>query len=161
MPSRTQNLAGSLLATRYVETWDFEPWGRPYGSEEYGGFNELSKSYKENPSIEQYVKLRRENPDAEIEISVMGGLDPLFAMEPELKKYGFDPDLVACIMDAAPDAQKELSLQFMELRNTHGLPHGHHLAGHSRQMEATSSWDRTDFPAAACYALAMPPRTRD
>jgi hypothetical protein len=109
---------GPTAATRKSQADDNEPdlenWdGRPYGSDD-DGFNRFSKAYKENPSIEQYVKLRRENPDAEIEIGVMGGIDPLFAMEPELKKHGFDPHLVARVMGAAPDAQKELSLQLME-----------------------------------------------
>ncbi len=84
-----------------------------YGSEG-GGYNALSKAYKNNPSIKHYVKLRRENPDAEIEVSVIGGMDQLFFMEPELRKYGFDTSLVASVMDADPDAISDLSLQLME-----------------------------------------------
>lgn len=85
-----------------------------YGAEEGGGYNAVSKAYKKDPSIELYVKLRREDPDAEIEVSVIGGIEQLFYLEPELGKYGFDPALVAGAMDADPDAISELSLQLME-----------------------------------------------
>jgi len=85
-----------------------------YASDEDGGYNALSKAYKNNPSLEHYVQLRRENPDAEIEVSVIGGMDQLFFMEPELRKYGFDPALVASVMDADTNAISELSLQLME-----------------------------------------------
>ena len=85
-----------------------------YGSDQDGGYNAFSKTYKNNPSLEHYVQLRRENPDAEIEVSVIGGMEQLFFMEPELRKYGFDPALVASVMDADPEAISELSLQLME-----------------------------------------------
>lgn len=85
-----------------------------HGTEECGGYNAMSKAYKKNPSIELYVKLRREDPDAEIEVSVIGGIEQLFYLEPELGKYGFDPALVASAMDADPNAISELSLQIME-----------------------------------------------
>src|SRR5664279_2824002 len=86
---------------------------RGFGSSAQG-FNKFSKAYKEKPSLENYVKLRRKNPKVEIEVSVIGGMDPLFAMEPELRRYGFDPLLVASIMDADPEAINEISLQLME-----------------------------------------------
>jgi hypothetical protein len=85
----------------------------PYGSDD-DGFNALSKAYKKDPSIEHYAKLRRENPDVEIEVSIIGGLDTLSFMTPELEKYGFDPLLVADVMDADPAAISEVSLQLME-----------------------------------------------
>src|SRR6185312_15741041 len=86
---------------------------RNYGSDE-NGFNEFSKAYKKAPSIENYVKLRRQNPDAEIEVSVIGGMEALFALEGELRRYGVDPDLVASVMDANPQAISELSLQLLQ-----------------------------------------------
>jgi hypothetical protein len=39
---------------------------RDFGSSESGGFNETTEEYKANPTIENYVKLRRANPSAEI-----------------------------------------------------------------------------------------------
>ena len=87
---------------------------RGFGSDDGGGFNEFSKAYKKNPSIENYVKLRRENPDAEIEVAVIGGIEQLFSMEQELRRYGFDPKLVAGVMDANSAAISKISLQLME-----------------------------------------------
>ncbi|ARQ59475.1 UNVERIFIED_ORG: hypothetical protein GGE64_002131 [Rhizobium etli] len=85
-----------------------------YGSDITGGFNIYSKAYKNDPSIENYIKLRRENPDAEIEVGVIGGIDQLFFMESELRRFAIDPELVAGAMDADPSAISELSLQLME-----------------------------------------------
>jgi len=87
---------------------------RGFGTTENGGFNEFSMAYKKDPSIKNYVKLRREDPDAEIEVRVIGGMDQLFYLEYELRRYGFDPLLVAAIMDADPEAISEISLQLME-----------------------------------------------
>jgi hypothetical protein len=85
-----------------------------YGCDEDGGYNPLTKAYKKDRSIELYVRLRRKNPNAEIAISFLGGMDELLFMQPELEKFGFDPQLVASAMDAELDAISELSLQIME-----------------------------------------------
>jgi hypothetical protein len=74
----------------------------------------LSKAYKGDASIEHYVRLRRENPGAEIEVSTVGGLETLIFMKAELKAFGFDPDLVAGVMDADPGCISELCLQLLE-----------------------------------------------
>ena len=85
-----------------------------YARDAEGKYNACTRAYKDNPSIELYLKLRRENPNNEIEISFLGGIDALFCLEPKLRKFGFDPQLVAKTMDADPDAISELSLQIME-----------------------------------------------
>jgi hypothetical protein len=87
---------------------------RNFGSVESGGFNEITKEYKANPTIENYVKLRRANPSAEIEVRVIGSFDSMFYMREELKKYGIDPELLGGILDADPDAIGEISLLLME-----------------------------------------------
>jgi hypothetical protein len=51
------------------------------------GFNELSKAYKDDPSIENYVKLRRGNPSAEIEVGVIGGMEQLMYMRRVLRRF--------------------------------------------------------------------------
>lgn len=88
--------------------------GQSFGSNPSGGFNDLSKAFKAEPSIENYVKLRRSNPTGEIEIAILGGIDPMFYMEDKLRRYGIDVQLVLGAMDADPDAISELSLQLME-----------------------------------------------
>jgi hypothetical protein len=85
-----------------------------YGGNSEGTDDALSKAYKSNPSIKLYVQLRRENPDAEIEVAVIGGMDQLFFLAPELERYGFDPSLVESVMDADRAAISELSLRLME-----------------------------------------------
>ncbi|MFZ3311961.1 MAG: hypothetical protein WA280_21645, partial [Xanthobacteraceae bacterium] len=85
-----------------------------FGSKADGGFNELTKAYKQTPTIENYVRLRREDPAAEIEISILGGMEPLFYMEDELRRFKIDPLLVASIMDADSDAIGEISHYLME-----------------------------------------------
>src|SRR5262249_40340142 len=78
-----------------------------YACDAEGNYNASTRAYKDNPSIELYLKLRREDPDNEIEISFLGGLEALSCLEPKLRKFGFDPQLVASIMDADPDAISE------------------------------------------------------
>lgn len=85
-----------------------------FGSAEAGGFNAITKEYKANPTIENYVKLRRANPSAEIEVGVIGGFDSMFYMREELERYGIDPDLLGRILDADQDAMGEISLRLME-----------------------------------------------
>ncbi|WP_426526643.1 hypothetical protein [Bradyrhizobium sp. McL0615] len=61
-----------------------------FGSSEAGGYNEITKEYKADPSIENYVRLRRGNPEAEIEVSVVGGFESMFYMREELARYDIE-----------------------------------------------------------------------
>lgn len=93
----------------------FDPVFRDYGTAASGrGYNDETLDYKENPTIENYVRLRRGDPKAEIEVSITGGIDQLFFMEPELKRFGFDPQMIASVLDADAAAIGEVSLQLME-----------------------------------------------
>lgn len=85
-----------------------------FGSKPDGGFNETSAAFKSDPTIRNYLTLRKERPDEEIEISVLGGIDQLFALEEELRRYDIDPALVAGALDADEGAVSELSLLLME-----------------------------------------------
>lgn len=87
---------------------------RSFGSTEAGGFNEITKEYKANPTIENYVMLRRASPSAELEVSVIGGFDAMFFMREELSQHGIDPHLLSGILDADEDAMNEISLRLME-----------------------------------------------
>src|SRR5262245_13852451 len=77
-----------------------------------GGFRALSRSYKSNPTIENYVTLRRKFPEETIEIAVTGGLDWVY--EHALKQFGISAELVVSVLDADQDAISELSLQLLE-----------------------------------------------
>jgi hypothetical protein len=78
------------------------------------GYNKASKEFKESPTIETYVRLRRERPNVEIEVATTGGLEFVLFHEEQLRDYGIDPDLVSGVLDAAPEAQTELALRLME-----------------------------------------------
>jgi hypothetical protein len=84
-----------------------------YGSDA-SGFNELSKEYKKNPSIENYLKLRRDHPDGEIEVSILGGIEQLEYMEAELERFGIDAMLFAGLLDADRGAISEVALILLE-----------------------------------------------
>ncbi len=87
---------------------------RSFGSSDGGGFNEITKKYKDDPSIDNYVRLRRGDPEAEIEVRAVGSFDSMFYMRDELAKHGIDPDLLGGILDADQDAISEIALRLME-----------------------------------------------
>lgn len=87
-----------------------------YASNPAGGFNDVTKAFKDDPTLEHYHRLRRADPNAEIEVAVLNGLDAVFAMEEEFKRYGIDAALVASCLDADPAAISELSLRLIENR---------------------------------------------
>lgn len=87
---------------------------RDEGDSEDKQIEDLTKVYKTDPSIEHYVKLRRDKPDATIEVAVIGGFESMFYMREEFERYGIDPDLLTGILDADPEAVSEVSLRLME-----------------------------------------------
>ena len=84
------------------------------GSSGSGGFDDVTREYKRDPTIETYVRLRRADPSIEIEVSVIGGFESMFYMRDELERYGIDPDLLGGVLDADPEAIREISLRLME-----------------------------------------------
>jgi hypothetical protein len=87
---------------------------RQFGTIEGGEFNATTKAYKSDPSLENYVALRRNNPNAEIEVSVTGGLDQTFYMQPIVERFGIDIELVLGALDADAQKTSKLSLLLME-----------------------------------------------
>jgi hypothetical protein len=84
------------------------------GSDRFSIFKSLVAAYQKKPNLENYVRLRREVPEAEIDIALFGGLDPLYALEPKLIKHDIDPELVAGALDGSMLNMDELSLRLME-----------------------------------------------
>jgi len=58
------------------------------------GFNAITKEYKASPTIENYVRLRRQHPEGEIEIATSGGMEFLFSQKKELLSHSLDPNLI-------------------------------------------------------------------
>jgi hypothetical protein len=77
-------------------------------------FKALVAAYQGVPSLENYLRLRREFPNVEIDVALYGGIDALCALEPHLKKHEIDPQLVAGVLDASEPKIDELSLLLME-----------------------------------------------
>lgn len=86
-----------------------------FGSDPDGsGFNAISKEYKASPTIENYVRLRRQYPEGEVEIAMSGGIEFLYSQEEELRSHGLDPETVEGFLYADMKAQAELSLCLLE-----------------------------------------------
>ena len=81
-----------------------------FGSKKKGGFNKATKAFKADPSIANYVKIRRKKSTRADRGQRVWRNRPLFAMENELRQYQIDPNLVASIFDADEASISELSL---------------------------------------------------
>jgi hypothetical protein len=81
-------------------------------------FKQLVIAYRQEPTLENYIRLRREFPDVEIQVGRFGdgleGLEVLFAFEERFRRYGIDPDLIAGTLDADEHSIDALSLCLME-----------------------------------------------
>lgn len=73
---------------------------------------ELTKNYKQNPSLRNYVQLRRLHPDKIIEVGIVES--PPTYMAAVLDKFGIDSVLLNRIADADTGAISEVALQLME-----------------------------------------------
>jgi hypothetical protein len=77
-------------------------------------FTQLVTAYRQNPTIENYVRVRRLFPEVGIQVAEFGGIEPLFALEDDLKKVGVAPDLVAAALDANEPSIDALCLRLLQ-----------------------------------------------
>jgi hypothetical protein len=77
-------------------------------------FRKLAAAYEEEPTLENYLRLRRDIPEAEIDVGLFGGLDQVEILDGELHKHGIAPELVVGSLDAYEPDIDELSLRLME-----------------------------------------------
>jgi hypothetical protein len=99
----------SCLQGLEMPQWDEEP-----ATEKSEKSESISREFKANPTIEHYVRLRRENPDVQIEPSIYGGIDHAYELESLLEGFGIDIRLYVSTLDADEAAICELSLQLLE-----------------------------------------------
>ena len=85
-----------------------------WSAERMASFIELVAEYRKIPSIENYVRIRIQFPEFEIQVARFGGLDPLTSIEKELKKQNIDSYLVAGAFDADEASIDALSLRLMQ-----------------------------------------------
>lgn len=74
----------------------------------------LLRQYKESPTIDNYVALRRKHPEIDCNINTTFGGEWLYAFDDELSKLGISPRLIARIVDVDIGAYDELSLLLLE-----------------------------------------------
>jgi hypothetical protein len=77
-------------------------------------FSELSKLFKRDPTIENYVRLRRQYTGEVIEIAVSGGIEWLSSNAKMLESSGISPLLVGGVVEADQEYISELSLLLLE-----------------------------------------------
>ena len=77
-------------------------------------FKQVVVEFRRNQTIQNYLRVRRQFPEVEIQIGAFGGIDPLFMLENEFRKQGVDPELVAGSLDADEPSIDALCLRLME-----------------------------------------------
>jgi hypothetical protein len=86
-----------------------------WSNERLALFTKLVVEYRQQHSIEAYLRVRREFPEVEIQVGHFGGIDALFSLEEEFKRQGLDPRLIAAALDSNEPAIDALSLRLLEL----------------------------------------------
>ena len=85
-----------------------------WSNKRFSEFKQTVTNYRREPTPENYLLVRRRFPDVEIQVSHFAGIDPLYALEHELKKQGVDPDLVGAALDGDEPSIDALSLRLLE-----------------------------------------------
>ncbi len=83
-------------------------------SQSYNYFKSVVDNYTEFPTVENYLAVRRNFPNVELDAAIFGGLETLFQLDSELQKLAIDTKLVAGVLDAYEPDVDELSLRLME-----------------------------------------------
>ena len=77
-------------------------------------FKQVVVEFRRNQTIQNYLRVRRQFPEVEIQIGAFAGIDPLVMLENEFRKQGVDPELVAGSLDADEPSIDALCLRLME-----------------------------------------------
>jgi hypothetical protein len=77
-------------------------------------FKTLVSAYEHDPDLENYVRLRRDFPEVEIDVGQFGGVEQFYELEPELSRHGIEEVVALGAFDADQFDIDELSLRLME-----------------------------------------------
>ena len=77
-------------------------------------FNAITRAFKANPTVENYVDLRRKHPDEVIQVHTTSDIEWLFSNQDVLEAFDIPPQLVANTLDADQESISELSLILLE-----------------------------------------------
>lgn len=72
-------------------------------------------AYDSEPSIGNYLRVRREFPEVEIEVGRFGGIEALIQLQKEFERQGVNPHLVAAALDVDEAGVDALCLHLLEL----------------------------------------------
>jgi hypothetical protein len=72
-------------------------------------------AYRKNASIENYLSIRQNFPEVEIQVARFGGIEALFALQADFKDQGINPDLIAGALDGVETGVDALCLRLLEL----------------------------------------------
>jgi len=72
-------------------------------------------AYRKDPSIQNYLTIRHEFPEVEIQVGQFSGLETLFKLEKVFEGQGIDSNLVAAALDADEPGVDALCLRLLEL----------------------------------------------
>lgn len=78
-------------------------------------FTDAVVAYRANASIQNYLSIRREFPEVEIQVARFGGIDALFSLEGDFRDQGISPDLIAGALDGDEPSVDALCLRLLEL----------------------------------------------
>ena len=83
--------------------------------EQLARFKLLVLRYEKDPTIANYLQIRREFPKAEVEVGIFSGIDAPFKLEEKLAGQGFDPLLIAGALHADEPDIDAVCLRLLEL----------------------------------------------
>jgi hypothetical protein len=86
-----------------------------WSNERLTSFTQLVVQYRKEPTIENYLRVRHEFPEIEIQVAQFGGIDPLHALESNCMKWGLDIGLIAATLMFDESAVDALSMRVLEL----------------------------------------------
>lgn len=86
-----------------------------WSTERLNLFMNYVAAYQADATIQNYLRVRQEFPEVEIQVGQFGGLEPLFALQKDFKRQGIDPHLIAAALDADEPGIDGLCLRLLEL----------------------------------------------
>jgi hypothetical protein len=86
-----------------------------WSEERLASFKQLVLGYEKRPTVANYLQIRYEFPEVEIQVGHFGGIEALLALEKEFASQGIDPMLIAGILDGNEPGVDELCLRLLEL----------------------------------------------
>jgi hypothetical protein len=86
-----------------------------WSEERLASFKQLVLGYEKHPTVANYLQIRYEFPEVEIQAGYFGGIEALLALEEEFASQGIDPKLIAGVLDGNEPGIDALCLRLLEL----------------------------------------------